>query len=100
MTKHRYKLLRSTTHALVVGDAEVVVDGGPGISPFLARFFLNTLPQPYPTRSGLPQFPGVTGFVGQQPVPELGVILVRVEERVRAIRLHHLAGRDGVCQPP
>src|SRR5690606_3819718 len=31
---------------------------------------------------------------------ELGVILVRVEQRVRAIRLHHLALGDEVRQPP
>ena len=33
-------------------------------------------------------------------MPELGVIAVRVEQRVRAICLHHLAGGDGVRQPP
>ncbi len=33
-------------------------------------------------------------------MPELGVVAVRVEQRVRAIGLHHLARGDGVLQPP
>ena len=42
----------------------------------------------------------IAGFVGEQPVPELRVIAVRVEQRVRAVGLHHLVGGDGVRQPP
>ena len=42
----------------------------------------------------------VAGLVRQQPVPELRVVTVRVEQRVRAIRLHHLTRGDGVRQPP
>src|SRR5690606_37957980 len=40
------------------------------------------------------------GFAGKEPVPELGIVPMRIEQRVRAIRLHHLAGSDGVREPP
>jgi hypothetical protein len=43
---------------------------------------------------------GVAGLIGGEPVPELGVVAVRVEQRIRAIRLHHLGIGDGVRLPP
>ena len=42
----------------------------------------------------------LAGLVGQQPVSELRVIPVGVEERVGAIGLHEFAGGDRVRQPP
>ena len=94
-----------TRSAVLVDDgAEVVVDGWAG-APALAALLPERAPPPIrgrdpprrPIRHG---FARITGLVGEEPVPELGVVAVRVEERVRAIRLHHLAGGDGIRQPP
>src|SRR6218665_3499615 len=78
---------------------------GPGFFPFFPPF----LPDPPPPAIGGPDPPrgpirhhltDITGLVGEEPMPELGIVPVGVEERVRAIRLHHLARHDGVGPPP
>lgn len=46
------------------------------------------------------RFADITRLVCEEPMPELGVVAVRVEQRVRTIRLHHLARGDRVGQPP
>ena len=42
---------------------------------------------------------GVASFIGQQPMPEFRVILVSIEQRVGAIRLHPISVRDRLLQP-
>ena len=42
---------------------------------------------------------GITGLIGQEPMPKLWVIVVGIEQRVRPMRLHDLAGRGGLRQP-
>src|SRR5699024_697928 len=43
---------------------------------------------------------GRFGFVGEVPVPELGIIAVGIEERIGPICLNDDCFRDGCCQPP
>ena len=72
--------------------------GGPGFLPFLPRFLPNTLHQPW-SRADPPHRPvtaglaGVAGLVGQQPVAELRVVAVGVEQRVRPGRPRPARGR-------
>lgn len=40
---------------------------------------------------------GVAGLGGEELMPELGVLLVRVEQCVRLIRLDDLADSNGIC---
>lgn len=42
----------------------------------------------------------IAGLVGEWLMPELGVVPVGVEHRVRALRLHHLVWGMGLGQPP
>ena len=44
--------------------------------------------------------PGLTGLVGQQPVPELGVVAVGVKQRVRAVGGRQHGRGDRFLQPP
>jgi len=39
-------------------------------------------------------------LIGKEPVPELGVVAVSVEDRVRAVGLVELAGGHGLVEPP
>lgn len=90
---------------LVDERAEVIVNRrtGPAV---LASLGFPERAEPAVGRRDLPRGPirhalaSVAGLVGEQPVPELGVVLVGVEQRVRAVRLHHLTRGDGVRQPP
>jgi hypothetical protein len=90
---------------LVDHGAEVVVDGRSGPAT-LASLGFPERAEPAVARRDPPcrpirhDFARLCGLIGQQPVPELGVVLVSIEQRVRAIRLHHLAGRDWSGQPP
>lgn len=91
---------------VLVGDgATVVVDRWAGLAAVAAPFFPERGPPVVGRRdppSGLVghRLTLVAGFVGEEPVPELGVVLVGVEQCVCAIRLHDLAGRDGIGQLP
>jgi len=42
----------------------------------------------------------VAGFVEEEPIAELRVVVVRVEQRVRTIRRDEFRIGDGVCRPP
>ena len=44
-------------------------------------------------------FPEKSRFVGEEPVPKLGVLKVGVVERARTIRLHDLTFSDWRTQP-
>ncbi len=83
--------------AVLVDDgAEVVVHGRAGPAG-LAPLGLAERAEPAIARRDPPRGPVrhrltvVAGLVSEQPMPELAVVLVGVEQRVRAIRLHHLA---------
>jgi len=85
-----------------VGDgAEVVVDRGAGFLAIAASFLPESAP-PRVVSTDPPRSPvghrltGLTCFVGQEPVPELGIILMGIKQRVRPIRLHHLTAGGGV----
>src|SRR5690606_14310106 len=85
--------------------AEIIVNGRTGLA-VLAALGLAERAEPPVARGDAPRCPIryrltlLAGLVGEEPVTELRVVLVCVEPRVRAIRLHGLAGRDGIRQPP
>ncbi len=43
---------------------------------------------------------GLAGFVNEGPIPELGIITVRIEQRVSSIGRPNLGIGDRVSQPP
>ncbi len=91
----------SGSNAPPASEAQVVVDRGPGFLPFLPRFFTKTLHQASSDAIvHAVRFDGVAGVVGEGPTSELGIIAVRVEQRVRAIRRHLLGLRNRGRQPP
>ncbi|MGW0055905.1 hypothetical protein [Nocardia nova] len=45
------------------------------------------------------RFTGFAGFIGQKPVSELGVVAVRVEQRIGSVRLGDLAEGYRFGQP-
>ena len=49
-----------------------------------------------PRGSPIHRLPGVGSTIGQEPVSELRVTMVSVEQRVRPIRLHQFRFGDGV----
>src|SRR6218665_1496809 len=62
---------------------------------------------PHPPPPPAPTYPPLRhhlthldGLVGEQSVPELRIITVRVEQRVPPIHLHHPAQQDAALQPP
>lgn len=90
---------------LISDGAEVVVDRGARLLAVASALLSEHAPPAVgrcdaPRRPICHRFTGVAGLIGEEPVPELGVVPVRVEQRVRAIRFHHLATGDRVRQPP
>ena len=106
------QLVRSDRGELVAGPPVLVGDGAQVVVDRRAGFLAVTAPllpergSPTVARCDPPRGPirhrltSLASLVSEQPVTELGVIFVRVEQRVRSIRLHDLAGCDGVGQPP
>lgn len=80
--------------------------GGPGFLPFLPRLDLpNALQQPlfeqirHAVRRGH-RLAGVGGLIEQQSVSGLGVVALRVEQRVGPVCLLQVGVDDRVGQPP
>jgi hypothetical protein len=75
--------------------------GGPTLPPLPLVFFLpNALHQPLSAQMRHTVRPHIGGLVDQEPVAELRVVSVGVEQRIGLIRLGQLGGGDGVGQPP
>ena len=87
--------------AVLVDDGAEVVVHGRSRSAGLAPLGFAERAEPAVGRRDPPRGPirhglaVVAGLVGEESMPELRVITMRVEQRVRAIRLHHLARGDG-----
>src|SRR5919112_4491947 len=78
--------------------------GGPGFLPFFPAPLAERAP-PAVVRTDPPNRPVarcvacVAGFVGEVPVPELGVVAVGVEQRVGQVRLLELGVGDRADEP-
>ncbi len=102
------QLVRCIRSEHMTGSAVLVDDGTPVVVhrrprlAVLAVFGFAAHTEPAVVRGDLPRdplrhrFTVAAGLVSQEPVPELRVVAVRVEQGVRAIRLHHLAVGDGM----
>lgn len=84
-------------HPMVVFEVEqVVVDRRTALvaiaAPFVPKHGPPAVAQRDPPRCAIRhRLAGLMRLVGEQPVPDLGVVAVGVEQRVDAIGLHHLA---------
>lgn len=84
---------------------EIVMDRGSGPLPRPSWLLLPERTPPALCGSDPPRRPvthylaRVTGFIGKEPIPELGVITVRVKECVRSIRFDKFPLTDRLLQP-
>lgn len=87
---------RGADPPIISHGAQIVVDGRSGLLAIAAPHppgrgpsaVARRYPPSGPIRHDLAC---VAGLVGQEPVPEPGIVAARIEQRVRAIRLHNLA---------
>ena len=84
---------------------QVVMDRCTGLLPVASPLGAKAAPPPIrrtdPPHSAVTAgLAGGAGLIGQQPVAELWVVGVGVEDRVRQVRLVKLAGADRTAKPP
>ena len=76
--------------------------GVPGLGRLRGSCLPNTDHQPL-SRADPPHRPvarvvaGVADLIGEEPIPELGIVAMRVEQRVRQMRLVHSASVTGAA---